>query len=60
MERKWSYEREEGDEMNNFFPWSIVILFSLASTICAVEGEWGKASFYLLSALINLNVIFLK
>jgi len=46
--------------MTVLFPCSIVVLFSFASLICFVGGETGKGWFYLLSAAINVNIMFLK
>jgi hypothetical protein len=42
------------------FPILISCMFLGASTACFVEGEWGKGVFYLLSAAINVSVLFLK
>ena len=46
--------------MTLMFPTLIVSLFIGASVVCFVYGEVAKGWFYLLSALINLNIIWLK
>ena len=46
--------------MTYLFPVMVILLFSCASGACFIEGEVGKGWFYLLSALINWNVMWLK
>ena len=42
------------------FPLTIVALFFGATLVEMSHGNGAKAVFYFLSALINLNIIFLK
>lgn len=46
--------------MINFFPIIIIALFTLAALVCFACGETTKAFFYILSAAININILFLK
>lgn len=42
------------------FPIIIIAEFFVASIMCFVHGDNPRTVFYLLSALININVLFLK
>jgi len=44
----------------NEFPIIIVCLFVFAAIVEGIGGNVGKMWFYILSALINLNVMWLK
>jgi hypothetical protein len=44
----------------NYFAWAVITLFIFASIRSAVDGLWALSAFYILSALINLVVTFLK
>ena len=46
--------------MKWWFPIAVISLFLGASVSCAIAKDWGRMWFYLLSALINLNVIFIR
>jgi hypothetical protein len=45
--------------LKNLFPLAVIALFMGASISCAVARDWSRMMFYLLSALINLNVLFI-
>lgn len=43
----------------NIFTLTVVILFFIASLLEVISNHWIKASFYFLSVLINLAVMYL-
>lgn len=44
----------------NYFAYAIIILFTLASVPEFMAGNTAKGWFYILSAGINLNLLFLR